>query len=409
MAGTVFIRGIPQLPDVAARNAPGLQGTTVLFRPTKETTATCSDTAIDPNGDNLNGQVYKWFFLTFGEGRSGWVRDDLLDLQGDCSAFGYGNYPNRVWAFTGLSEGTPPPSPVTPPVVQPTSPVSAAGSGSCTASVRREIRAKLRATPSLTGTQIGLIDPGTAVSISGAVAGQDDPSYQWIHATVSGKNGYIREDLLDYSGDCTSLGLRHAAPTPPAPPAPVPSGPIALFPAPLTAHYTVFQEFGGMLFGQPHKGIDLDIPVGTPLIASGPGVVAYLRKCTKCTAAQPNFQSQGLPSWDSNAINDPAWGYGFGNAVVVRYAYNVLPDTMRAAMDNQNLRNGSAYVIHGHMSRVDVAAGTPVQAGTPLGLSGNTGNSTGPHLHLEVRMSLKSNEIDMAGRPVINPRTMYSL
>jgi hypothetical protein len=444
MAHTVFIRGIPQLPDVAARNTPGLQGTTVLFRPAKETQAQCTETKPDPNGDNFNGQVYKWLHLTFADGRSGWVRDDLLDLQGDCTAFGYGVYDVRTWAFTAPvtastttspattpaatsatpTTPTPPvatPAATTPQAVAPTVPAAPAVQPGtpCTASVRGEIRAKMRSAPSLSGVQLALIDPKTPIVILHAFTGTDDPSFKWLQTTVNGVTGYLREDLLDYTGDCSSLGLLHGAATTTqvmpvvtqAQPSPAAQPPAAgtLLPAPVHVHYSIFQEFGGMAFGQPHKGTDLDIPVGTPLFASAAGTVAYLRQCSKCTPAQPNFQSQGLQSWDSKAINDPTWGYGFGNAVIVRYAYNVLPDSMRAAMDSQGLTNGYAYVIYGHMSHIDVAPGTVVQAGTQIGLSGNTGNSTGPHLHLEVRMSTKGTESDTYGRPVINPRTMFQL
>jgi len=47
--------------------------------------------------------------------------------------------------------------------------------------------------------------------------------------------------------------------------------------------------------------------------------------------------------------------------------------------------HGGWTTIYGHLSRIDVTVGQQVQVGQVLGRSGNTGMSTGPHLHLELR------------------------
>jgi murein DD-endopeptidase MepM/ murein hydrolase activator NlpD len=57
---------------------------------------------------------------------------------------------------------------------------------------------------------------------------------------------------------------------------------------------------------------------------------------------------------------------GYGNMVDVRYWDGTV----------------SRY---GHMSRVSVSVGESVEPGEVVGKSGNTGRSTGPHLHLEIR------------------------
>ena len=60
------------------------------------------------------------------------------------------------------------------------------------------------------------------------------------------------------------------------------------------------------------------------------------------------------------------WKPGYGNVVIVRHA------------------NG-LETRYGHTEKNLVHAGDSVQAGTTLALVGNSGRSTGPHLHFEVR------------------------
>jgi murein DD-endopeptidase MepM/ murein hydrolase activator NlpD len=460
MAYVVFIRGIPenkQVKDVRVHSAPGVN-TDAPFRIKVGAEATCREIKPDPDSSAYQGQIYRWFHLTFGDGRDGWVRDDLLDLQGDCSPFGYGTYASRTYAFTAGSSivlatpgvmvtvtptqpsqpaqptmpGSPgvsvtvtpiqptqpaqPPTTTVPPITvtigstlpaTPTAPITPVTTG-CDGNVRSDARARVRAAPSLNSAQVGSVNPGGAVRILGVEPGQDGLKFRWMKVSANGVSGYIREDLLIYSDDCTAQGLfgsgtdtGTSTTTPPT----TNLNPQRLFLAPIRQRYVIFQEYGV----NRHKGVDLDVDVGTPIVASGVGVVAFLNKCTKCTADKPNFMSQGLPLWDPVAINDPAWGYGFGNAVIVRYGWADLPSSMREVLTGQNLPGGNAYVIHGHLSRINVVPGAIVREGTVLGYSGNTGNSSGPHLHLEVRLSKSPNETSYVNRVVVNPHLMYQL
>jgi Peptidase family M23/Bacterial SH3 domain len=426
----IFIRGIPenqQVKDVRVHVAPGVN-TEAPFRVVLDTQATCIEVRPDPDNGAFQGQTYRWFHLKFNDGRDGWVRDDLLDLQGDCSAFGYGNYSARMFAFTaGTAVILTPQPPVTVPTtptapVQPTQPATTPipvtfGSTSptiptapvttgCDATVRRDARVKIRSAPSVNSAQVGLVNPGGAVRISAVAQGQDGQPFRWMRVTANGVNGYIREDLLVYSDDCIAQGLSSNGSQPATPATPTPPTDLnsqILFASPIRQPYTIFQEYGV----NRHKGVDLSVKVGTPVVASGFGVVAFTMTCKKCTDDKPNFISQGIPIWDPQAINDPAWGYGFGNYVVVRYGWTDLPSTMREAIAVQRLAGGNAYVIHAHLSQINIASGAIVRDGTALGLSGNTGNSTGPHLHVEVRVSLSPTETTIFNRLVVNPHLMY--
>jgi len=84
-----------------------------------------------------------------------------------------------------------------------------------------------------------------------------------------------------------------------------------------------------------HNGIDIAIPEGTPVKAVGPGVVVY----------------SGLRP-------------GYGYTVLIEHDNGMI-------------------TIYGHNSRLLVSQGQPVDAETTIALSGNTGRSTGPHLHFE--------------------------
>ncbi|MFD6811800.1 M23 family metallopeptidase, partial [Streptomyces anthocyanicus] len=99
---------------------------------------------------------------------------------------------------------------------------------------------------------------------------------------------------------------------------------------------------GGAMWAHKHSGQDFAVPTGTPVKAAGSGTVVK---------AGPNGGGDG-----------PA----YGNAIVVKHA------------------NGT-YSQYAHLSKIKVYVGQKVAAGQRIALSGNTGNSSGPHLHFEIR------------------------
>ncbi|OPF80369.1 peptidase [Streptomyces antioxidans] len=108
--------------------------------------------------------------------------------------------------------------------------------------------------------------------------------------------------------------------------------------------YSIGAAFGlaGNLWSSNHSGQDFVVPSGTPVHAAHGGVVVK---------AGPNGGGDG-----------PA----YGNAIVIKH-------------DN------ATYSQYAHLSRIDVRIGQSVSTGQQIGLSGSTGNSTGPHLHFEIR------------------------
>ncbi|MEU1676229.1 peptidoglycan DD-metalloendopeptidase family protein [Streptomyces roseifaciens] len=113
--------------------------------------------------------------------------------------------------------------------------------------------------------------------------------------------------------------------------------------APL-AQYQVGQPFGkaGAMWAAKHSGQDLVVNSGTPVMSVHGGTVVK---------AGPNGGGDG-----------PA----YGNAIVIKHDDNT-------------------YSQYAHLSQVKVSVGQSVSTGQVIGLSGSTGNSSGPHLHFEIR------------------------
>lgn len=105
-----------------------------------------------------------------------------------------------------------------------------------------------------------------------------------------------------------------------------------------------------------HTGIDIDAKRGTPVIAVADGTVVW--------AGIGLYKGPDSP-------DDP-----YGIAVAIRHNFG---------FDRRQL-----YTIYAHMDRVDVSVGQRVKAGDQLGIVGNTGFTTGPHLHFEVRLERNS-------------------
>jgi len=101
-----------------------------------------------------------------------------------------------------------------------------------------------------------------------------------------------------------------------------------------------------------HTGIDIDAPMSTPVLAAGPGKVVWT--------------GYGL-FYGSPNPKDP-----YGLAVAIRHDFGY---------QGQRL-----YTVYAHLSEIFAYTGQKVATGDTLGLVGDTGKTTGPHLHFEVRV-----------------------
>lgn len=120
----------------------------------------------------------------------------------------------------------------------------------------------------------------------------------------------------------------------------------APFSIPVKASFRFTSGFGPR-WGRLHAGTDFAAPIGTPIYATADGVISHA-----------------------------GWASGYGRLIKIRHAFGI-------------------ETRYAHLNAMDVRVGQRVSRGERIGAMGNSGRSTGPHLHYEVRVN---------GNPV-NPMT----
>ncbi len=109
-------------------------------------------------------------------------------------------------------------------------------------------------------------------------------------------------------------------------------------------HITQHQGVASYLYkGKPHNGLDIGAPMGTPVYAAEDGVV------------------EAVDNNDKNYYRK----YQYGKYVLIKH-------------------NNNMATLYAHLSKQVVGKGVVVKKGELIGYSGNTGYSTGPHLHFGV-------------------------
>lgn len=117
---------------------------------------------------------------------------------------------------------------------------------------------------------------------------------------------------------------------------------VQQFTNPVKDNYVMTSPFGER-WGRNHNGVDIAIPEGTSLYAAADGTVI--------------------------SVTESDTGYGI--CIII---------------DHGEFKEGTYSTLYAHLSdKCNTKVGDYVKAGDFIGKSGNTGNSTGPHLHFEIK------------------------
>jgi uncharacterized protein YraI len=391
------ILGIPNIPSVTEVNVRSGPGTNqqLLFKTPLGVKVSIQDVQPDLQNIGLNGKTYQWFLLTFANNSSGWVRDDLINIEGDGSKLGYPVINTPVLAFSltrqAVAAGATTTAPDRkPPEETPPTPGSAFVIGRVQGGLNIRSGPSPRYNPPL-----GRLEFNTRADVI-AVKPEDNNGsrFRWINIRINNLNGWVREDLVRLDGDYESFGL----------------GKRDTYPAPMATSWWIRDFNLDPNFDVVHLGWDFAARVGEPIVA-GPngGMVMRTMRCTRCTPSQPSAVDQGLGLNNNAVLNDPAWGYGYGHYVIVRYLNQQLPESTRQFLASRNLNGAHVYAMYAHLNTIDCVEGQNLMPNQQLGTCGNTGNSSGAHLHLEIRASLNPNDNNWSGmRPnLLDPIVLY--
>ncbi|MFG2710403.1 peptidoglycan DD-metalloendopeptidase family protein [Streptomyces goshikiensis] len=192
------------------------------------------------------------------------------------------------------------------------------------------------------GTNPSLIHPGLKLTLGAKGAAAEAPA-----ESAPAPKRAQKPAGRSAAGQSAEQPARQSAPAPKAAPAApakkqqgagASSGKTAAFVAPVGGGIsTQYKTPGAMWSSGYHTGADFIASSGTTVRAVGAGTVV-----------------------------SAGWGGSYGNEVVIRHA-------------------DGKYSQYGHLSQLSVSVGQSVTPGQTIGLSGSTGNSTGPHLHFEIR------------------------
>ncbi|MFE7401238.1 peptidoglycan DD-metalloendopeptidase family protein [Streptomyces sp. NPDC057557] len=188
------------------------------------------------------------------------------------------------------------------------------------------------------GEDPGLIFPGMKLTLGGKASGDAASTGAGAGAALPSKVPSVPSSVVEKSAPAKSAPAKVSTVTGSKTSAPAGQSNSSGYAHPVPGNHTTgYRASGSNWSSGSHTGIDFPVFTGTSVKAITSGTVV--------TAG---------------------WGGAYGNQVVVKHA-------------------DGHYSQYGHLSSISVSAGQAVSTGQQVGLSGATGNVTGPHLHFEVR------------------------
>jgi murein DD-endopeptidase MepM/ murein hydrolase activator NlpD len=250
--------------------------------------------------------------------------------------------------------------------------------------------ANVRSGPGSSHALITKLPRNTETTVLEVKPDQGGGALRWVRIRAGTLEGWMREDLLRFDASVVSFGLAQPG----------------LYPASMNDRWWVRGYEGP----QGHWGWDWGARVGEPVLC-GPfgGLVIKSVECSRCTPDRPSFKEHGLQLGDSRGLSDPAWNFGYGHYVIVRYLNDHLPQATKQALAVAGLAGAHIYVIHAHLNSRAVGDNQQLQPNALIGTCGDTGNSEAAHLHLEMRASMNPNDVNWAGmkKNLLDPTILF--
>ncbi|WP_405683012.1 peptidoglycan DD-metalloendopeptidase family protein [Streptomyces sp. NBC_00057] len=188
------------------------------------------------------------------------------------------------------------------------------------------------------GEDPGLIFPGMKLTLGGKEPGHAASTGAGAGAALPSKAPSVPSSVVEKSAPAKSAPVKASTVTESKTSAPAGRSNSSGYTHPVPGNHTTgYRASGSNWSSGSHTGIDFPVFTGT-----------------------------GVKTITSGTVVTAGWGGAYGNQVVIKHA-------------------DGHYSQYGHLSSISVSAGQTVSTGQQIGLSGATGNATGPHLHFEVR------------------------